>query len=70
MKKKDVDPNEFLEFVHNIDISWLPKDKFLRDLNETEGISENNEIYERINRDRCNDEKIDGLVDYLNKNNT
>ena len=31
MKKKNVDPNEFLEFVHNIDISWLPKDKFLRE---------------------------------------
>ena len=31
MKKKNVDPNEFLEFVHDIDISWLPKDKFLRE---------------------------------------
>ncbi len=31
MKKKDVDPYEFLKFVHDIDISWLPKDKFLRD---------------------------------------
>ena len=31
MKKKNVDPNEFLEFVHDIDISWLPKDKLLRD---------------------------------------
>ena len=31
MKKKNVDPNEFLEFVHDIDISWLPKDEFLRD---------------------------------------
>ena len=31
MKKKNVDPNEFLEFVHDIDISWLPKDKLLRE---------------------------------------
>ena len=28
---KNVDPNEFLEFVHDIDISWLPKDKALRE---------------------------------------
>ena len=31
MKRKNVDPNEFLEFVHDIDISWLPKDKFLKE---------------------------------------
>ena len=31
MKKKNVDPNEFLEFVHDIDISWLPQDKRLKD---------------------------------------
>jgi len=31
MKKKNIDPNEFLEFVHDIDISWLPKDKLLRE---------------------------------------
>ena len=31
MKKNDIDPNEFLEFVHDIDISWLPKDKLLRE---------------------------------------
>ncbi len=31
MKKKDVDPHEFLEFVHNIDISWLPKDETLKE---------------------------------------
>ncbi len=30
MKKKNIDPNEFLEFVHDIDISWLPKDDHLR----------------------------------------
>ena len=31
MKKKNVDPNEFLEFVHDIDISWLPEDKILKE---------------------------------------
>ena len=31
MKKRNVNPNEFLEFVHDIDISWLPKDNFLRE---------------------------------------
>ena len=31
MKKKDVNPDEFLKFVHDIDISWLPKDKILRE---------------------------------------
>ena len=31
MKKKNVDPNEFLEFVHDIDISWLPEDKLLKE---------------------------------------
>ena len=31
MKKKSVDPNEFLELVHDIDISWLPKDKILKE---------------------------------------
>ena len=31
MKYDKIDPHEFLEFVHNIDISWLPKDLLLRD---------------------------------------
>jgi len=31
MQKKNINPNEFLEFVHDIDISWLPKDKLLRE---------------------------------------
>ncbi len=31
MKKKNVDPNEFLEFVHDIDISWLPRDEHLKE---------------------------------------
>tara|TARA_Y100000741_G_scaffold299861_1_gene241094 strand:- start:268 stop:939 length:672 start_codon:yes stop_codon:yes gene_type:complete len=31
MRKDNIDPNEFLEFVHDIDISWLPKDLKLRE---------------------------------------
>ena len=31
MKQDDIDPHDFLEFVHDIDISWLPKDLKLRD---------------------------------------
>ena len=31
MQKKNINPNEFLEFVHDIDISWLPKDELLRE---------------------------------------
>ena len=31
MKKDSIDPHDFLEFVHDIDISWLPKDLKLRE---------------------------------------
>lgn len=31
MNHDNIDPNEFLEFVHDIDISWLPKDELLRE---------------------------------------
>ena len=31
MKHDDIDPYEFLEFVHDINISWLPKDLLLRE---------------------------------------
>ena len=31
MKYNNIDSNEFLEFVHDIDISWLPKDLILRE---------------------------------------
>jgi putative hydrolase of the HAD superfamily len=31
MKKDNIDPHNFLEFVHNIDISWLPKDTKLKE---------------------------------------
>ena len=30
MKYDKINPHEFLEFVHNVDISWLPKDLILR----------------------------------------
>ena len=31
MNHDNINPQEFLEFVHDIDISWLPKDKILRE---------------------------------------
>ena len=31
MKLDAIDPHDFLEFVHNIDISWLPKDLKLKE---------------------------------------
>jgi len=31
MKQDGIDPHDFLEFVHDIDISWLPKDLKLRE---------------------------------------
>ena len=31
MKKKSVDHNDIIDFVHNIDISWLPEDKLLQE---------------------------------------
>ena len=31
MKQDGIDPHDFLEFVHDIDISWLPKDQLLRE---------------------------------------
>jgi putative hydrolase of the HAD superfamily len=31
MKQDGVDPHDFLEFVHDIDISWLPKDLKLKE---------------------------------------
>ncbi len=31
MNHDKIDPHEFLEFVHDIDISWLPKDELLRE---------------------------------------
>jgi putative hydrolase of the HAD superfamily len=31
MKHDGIDPHEFLEFVHDIDISWLPKDLLLKE---------------------------------------
>ncbi|MDA9663280.1 pyrimidine 5'-nucleotidase [Candidatus Pelagibacter sp.] len=31
MKQDNIDPHDFLEFVHDIDISWLPKDLRLRE---------------------------------------
>ena len=32
MNHDKIDPHEFLEFVHDIDISWLPKDEVLKEV--------------------------------------
>ena len=47
MKMKNVDPNEFLEFVHDIDISWLPRDEILRE--ELIKIKEKNPVFRVLN---------------------
>ena len=64
MKKKNIDPNEFLEFVHDIDISWLPKDKFLRE--ELIKLKEKKYIFSNGSHviSQCNKAiRIDGLFD-------
>ena len=65
MKKKNIDPNEFLEFVHDIDISWLPKDKLLRE--ELIKIKEKKYIFSNGShahiRNVTNQLGIDGLFD-------
>ena len=43
MKYDNIDPYEFLEFVHDIDISWLPKDLILK--KELEKIKEKKYIF-------------------------
>ena len=43
MKYDNIDPHEFLEFVHDIDISWLPKDLKLAE--ELEKIKEKKYIF-------------------------
>ena len=65
MKKKNVNPNEFLEFVHNIDISWLPKDELLK--NELIKIKEKKYIFSNGSHAHIenvtNQLGIDGLFD-------
>ena len=69
MKKKNVDPNEFLEFVHDIDISWLPKDKLLRE--ELIKIKEKKYIFSNGSHDHINnvtnqlgiDDLFEGIFD-------
>jgi len=55
---------------NNLQKNQESKEKFIRNLDESENIGENSEIYERINRDRCNDEKIDRVVVWLGRNNS
>jgi putative hydrolase of the HAD superfamily len=74
MKKKNVDPNEFLEFVHDIDISWLPKDKLLRE--ELIKIKEKKYIFSNGSHDHIKnvtnqlgiDDLFDGAFDITDAN--
>ena len=65
MKNEGVDPHAFLEFVHNIDISWLPKNLKLREelikLNEKKFIFSNGSHAHIINVTK--QLGIDGLFD-------
>ncbi len=74
MKKKNVNPNEFLKFVHDIDISWLPKDKALRE--ELIKIKEKKYIFSNGSHDHIKnvtkqlgiDDLFDGAFDITDAN--
>ena len=65
MKQDSIDPHEFLEFVHDIDISWLPKDLKLKD--ELIKIKEKKYIFSNGSHDHIKNVTkqlgIDGLFD-------
>ncbi len=71
MKKDDIDPNEFLEFVHDIDISWLPKDLKLREelikINEKKYIFTNGSLahVENVTKQLGIDGLFDGVFDIV-----
>ena len=74
MKKKNINPYEFLEFVHAIDISWLPKDKLLRE--ELIKIKEKKYIFsngshahiENVTKQLGIDDLFDGAFDITDAN--
>mgnify|MGYP001447928059 FL=1 len=74
MKKKNVNPNEFLEFVHDIDISWLPKDKILREellkINEKKYIFSNgsHDHIKNVTKQLGIDDLFDGAFDITDAN--
>jgi putative hydrolase of the HAD superfamily len=74
MKKDDIDPHDFLEFVHDIDISWLPKDVKLRE--ELLKIKEKKYIFtngshahvENVTKQLGIDGLFDGVFDIVDAN--
>jgi len=74
MKKDNIDPHDFLEFVHDIDISWLPKDVKLRE--ELLKIKEKKYIFtngshahvENVTKQLGIDGLFDGVFDIVDAN--
>jgi len=74
MKQDGIDPHDFLEFVHNIDISWLPKDLKLKE--ELIKIKEKKYIFtngshahvENITKQLGIDGLFDGAFDIVDSN--
>jgi len=74
MTHDKIDPHEFLEFVHDIDISWLPKDKLLRE--ELNKIKEKKYIFtngshahvENVTKQLGIDGLFDGAFDIVDAN--
>jgi len=74
MKHDDIDPHEFLEFVHNIDISWLPKDLALKEellkIKEKKYIFTNGSLahVDNVTKQLGIDGLFDGVFDIINAN--
>jgi len=74
MNHDKIDPHEFLEFVHDIDISWLPKDELLR--KELIKIKEKKYIFtngshahvENVTKQLGIDDLFDGAFDIVDAN--
>jgi putative hydrolase of the HAD superfamily len=74
MKHDGIDPHEFLEFVHDIDISWLPKDLLLKE--ELIKIKEKKYIFtngshahvENVTKQLGIDGLFDGVFDIIDAN--
>ena len=74
MKHDDIDPHEFLEFVHDIDISWLPKDLALKEellkIKEKKYIFTNGSLahVDNVTKQLGIDGLFDGVFDIINAN--
>ena len=74
MRHDGIDPHEFLEFVHDIDISWLPKDLLLKE--ELIKIKEKKYIFtngshahvENVTKQLGIDGLFDGVFDIVDAN--